>query len=174
MLAMPTIRVDSEVYRALQSQAEPFIDSPNSVLRRVLQLRPLNGSDDDEPISKGQAAAPKAAAARPGAHTRRRRQKRERAPAGSLLPIERYKESILEVLVERGGAASASDVMEAVGDKLAAELTPTDKAQIASGGIRWHKRVQFARLHLVEEGAISREAPRGVWTVTEAGRRAVT
>ena len=173
MQAMPTIRIDAEVYRALQGQAEPFIDTPNSVLRRVLQLRPLKGSDDDEPISEGQAAAPKAATVRPGVHARRRRLRRERAPAGSLLPIERYKRSILDVLVERGGVASASDVIEAVGDKLSTELTPTDKGQIASGGIRWHKRVQFARLHLVEEGAMTKEAPRGVWTITDAGRRVV-
>jgi hypothetical protein len=34
----PNIRVDPEVFRALQAQAEPLVDSPNSVLRRVLGL----------------------------------------------------------------------------------------------------------------------------------------
>ncbi|GEM_PF-6432601 len=33
---MPTIRVDDEVFRALQSKAMPFVDSPNDVLRRLL------------------------------------------------------------------------------------------------------------------------------------------
>jgi len=32
---MPTIRIDDEVYTWLQSQARPFEDTPNSVLRRV-------------------------------------------------------------------------------------------------------------------------------------------
>ncbi len=32
---MPTIRVDDEVYAWLQSQAVPFEDNPNSVLRRI-------------------------------------------------------------------------------------------------------------------------------------------
>lgn len=32
------IRVDSEVYRVLQDLAEPFVDTPNSVLRRLLAL----------------------------------------------------------------------------------------------------------------------------------------
>jgi hypothetical protein len=35
---MPTMRVDDEVYRWLQSLATPFEDNPNSVLRRVAGL----------------------------------------------------------------------------------------------------------------------------------------
>jgi hypothetical protein len=35
---MPTIRVDDDVYEYLQREAKPFVDSPNSVLRRVLGL----------------------------------------------------------------------------------------------------------------------------------------
>src|SRR5258708_1375292 len=31
----PAIQVDNEVYRWLQSQAPPFVDTPNSVLRRI-------------------------------------------------------------------------------------------------------------------------------------------
>lgn len=34
----PTIRIDSDVYRWLQQQAQPFEDTPNSVLRRVAGL----------------------------------------------------------------------------------------------------------------------------------------
>ena len=38
----PTIRIDDEVYRWLQSQAIPFEDNPNSVLRRLAGLdRPV-------------------------------------------------------------------------------------------------------------------------------------
>ena len=35
---MPTIRIDSEVYNWLKSQAIPFEDTPNSVLRRIAGL----------------------------------------------------------------------------------------------------------------------------------------
>lgn len=35
----PTIRVDDEVYAMLQAEAEPFTDTPNSVLRRKLGLK---------------------------------------------------------------------------------------------------------------------------------------
>ncbi len=34
----PTIRVDDEVYARLQAEAKPFVDTPNSVLRRLLGL----------------------------------------------------------------------------------------------------------------------------------------
>ena len=35
---VPTIRVDDEVYDWLQQRAKPFIDTPNSVLRRELGI----------------------------------------------------------------------------------------------------------------------------------------
>ncbi len=37
----PTIRIDEEVFKALQKDAKPFVDTPNDVLRRLLGL---NGS----------------------------------------------------------------------------------------------------------------------------------
>ena len=35
---MPTIRVDDAVYDWLQQRAKPFVDTPNSVLRRELRI----------------------------------------------------------------------------------------------------------------------------------------
>lgn len=35
---MPTIRIDDEVWKYLQSKAKPFEDSPNDVLRRELRI----------------------------------------------------------------------------------------------------------------------------------------
>ena len=35
---MPVIRVDDEVWNELQRRAEPLVDTPNSVLRRILGL----------------------------------------------------------------------------------------------------------------------------------------
>ena len=34
---MPTIRLDPEVYDALKKLAEPFVDTPSSVIRRLLE-----------------------------------------------------------------------------------------------------------------------------------------
>lgn len=35
---MPVIRIDDEVWKWLQSKAEPLVDSPNAVLRRIAGL----------------------------------------------------------------------------------------------------------------------------------------
>jgi hypothetical protein len=35
---MPTIRIDDDVYDWLQQRAKPFVDTPNSVLRRELGI----------------------------------------------------------------------------------------------------------------------------------------
>lgn len=37
---MPQIDIDDEVFAILQSQAEPFVDTPNDVLRRLVGLAP--------------------------------------------------------------------------------------------------------------------------------------
>ncbi|MDT0203971.1 hypothetical protein [Nocardioides sp. AE5] len=44
----PTIRIDHEVYEKLQEQAKPFVDTPNAVLRRLLEL-----PEAPEPRGKG-------------------------------------------------------------------------------------------------------------------------
>ncbi|MCB1591160.1 MAG: hypothetical protein KDI90_01790 [Alphaproteobacteria bacterium] len=47
---MPTIRIDEDVYKWLQSQARAFEDSPNSVLRRIAKLNAK--SLDKEEVKK--------------------------------------------------------------------------------------------------------------------------
>jgi Restriction Enzyme Adenine Methylase Associated len=42
-----TIRIDDEVYAKLQSLAEPFVDTPNSALRRLLGLGDEGGQGSD-------------------------------------------------------------------------------------------------------------------------------
>jgi negative regulator of replication initiation len=41
---MPTIRIDDEVWKYLQSRAKPFEDTPNDVLRRELRLAAPNSA----------------------------------------------------------------------------------------------------------------------------------
>ncbi|MFF4864482.1 hypothetical protein ACFY3J_22635 [Streptomyces sp. NPDC001231] len=56
-----TIRVDDEVFAALQALAEPLVDTPNSVLRRLLKLDlPASSSTpaDQETDDQGEAGFP--------------------------------------------------------------------------------------------------------------------
>ncbi|MFB6953574.1 hypothetical protein ACFCXP_28435 [Streptomyces niveus] len=46
-----TIRIDDEVFAALQARAEPLVDTPNSILRKVLGVGgPVSGpsAEDDQ------------------------------------------------------------------------------------------------------------------------------
>jgi hypothetical protein len=49
----PTIRVDDEVYALLQERAEAFIDTPNTVLRRILKLEPSAMTTANRPHHSG-------------------------------------------------------------------------------------------------------------------------
>jgi hypothetical protein len=52
-----TIRVDDEVFAMLQSLAEPFIDTPNSTLRKLLGLSGTTAADiaDGAPAARSSA-----------------------------------------------------------------------------------------------------------------------
>lgn len=169
----PTVDLDSDIFDYLKSQAEPFTDTPSSVLRRLLQL--------DEPADQPAAVAhqEEVRTRKPQALGSKRRsgaQKsngRTRAPSGTLLPENRYEQPLLRALVEADGQAPYREVVEAVGRELKDDLMPADFENLSSGAIRWHSRLQFVRLRLIERGEMDREAPRGIWRVSDAGRQAL-
>ena len=45
---MPVIRIDDEVWKELQKRAIPLIDTPNSVLRKLLGLEDAKMDDNDQ------------------------------------------------------------------------------------------------------------------------------
>ena len=47
---MPVIRVDDEVWKELQRRAEPLVDTPNSVLRKILGLTGDKVSNEEKGI----------------------------------------------------------------------------------------------------------------------------
>jgi hypothetical protein len=173
----PSIEIDEEVYEQLKRRAEPFVDTPNSVLRRVLQLSPSVAAQKADPVVAPEARPTRpASAAKRVVHPKIKRTKakepakRERAPRGSLLPEEEYDVPLLRTLEEHGGSASFKEAVAGVDDKLGDRLTDLDRAQLSSGTIRWESRLQFVRLRLVENGLMDKNSPRGVWAITDAGR----
>jgi hypothetical protein len=142
------IEIDNDVYETIKANAEPFVDTPNTVLRRLL------GVDRDGRPTRV-APAPRSG----------------RASPGSILPESEYEIPILQELVERGGSGHATEVTDAVGERMAGRLTDKDREKLDSGDIRWRNRVQFTRLTLKERGLISSDSPRGVWEITNEGRK---
>ena len=168
----PSVELDEDIYAYLKSQAEPFVDTPNTVLRRLLELDDASGADTRQPETN--AAAPRR---EPMSRSKRRGGARKssgrtRAPSGTLLPEQRYELPLLHALIEAGGEAPYREVLESVGRTLNDEFMPADHETLSSGSVRWHSRLQFVRLRLVERGEMDREAPRGIWRITEAGRQA--
>lgn len=171
-----TIEVDEQVYSRLRDHAEPFTDTPNSVLRRILgldpsatarvgpsDLRPARGipSGGGPPRRRSSAKSKKPVTSKPV---------NGRAPAGSTLPEVEYEGPLLASLRELGGVAPSRSVVELVGQKLSRQLTELDKEALTSGAIRWENRVQFVRLKLIDRGLMKKDTPRGVWELTEKGR----
>lgn len=194
----PTIRISEDTYEHLKQHAEPFTDTPDSVIRRLLGLDAEDIGDVDPDIAEapeqvevsasprvdgadrmGDAVAPNGAVKRhrsPGAtgvaRSRGRRsaaQRPPRAPRGALLAEDAYEIPILQVLTEHGGRAGKNEVLDALESRLGDRLTELDRTPIASGEVRWRNRAQFVRLRLVERGELKRGSPRGIWELSHAG-----
>ena len=175
----PGIEVDAEVFDYLKAHAEPFVDTtPNAVLRRLLGLgttttlspAPPSASSTRMPSSaKVVSQAGKKKPPKKGSTPA----KRPRAASGTLLPEERYEIPLLNALVVAGGQAPYREVQDAVERELGRELLPADFETLSSGSVRWRSRLQFVRLRLIERGYLDRNAPRGVWRITDDGRAAL-
>lgn len=165
----PTIRIDSEVLETLKQHAEPFVDTPNTVLRRILGLSPATERTD---IEGGEPAAgalqPRRASRRP-APSKPRHRRPSRAKPGTTLPDTEYETPILEILRENGGRAPTREVIDALGERLDGRLTEVDRERLSSGDVRWRNRAQFVRLNLIERGDMVKGSPRGVWEISDQG-----
>jgi hypothetical protein len=152
----PQIRVDKDVYELLKHKAEPFVDTPNSVLRRELGLDAV--SVKDMGLTSKDRSVDGASGTR-------------RARAGELVPVDAYFEPILASLARHGGSATVATVLDDVGKQLSDDLTHLDVANLPSGGQRWRNRVQWARKHLVDKGLLEARSPHGTWTVSARGEQ---
>lgn len=181
--------IDEDVFAELQRRAEPLVDDLNSVLRRLLGLTSPDADDSGAARSTPPPAqtsstrsGPRVKASNASKGTKRPRPsaprksaaKSKRAPRGSLLPQQDYEDPLLRSLMELGGRAPTSEVVERTGAYLHDKLTPADREVLDSGDVRWKNRVQFVRLGLIKEGLIAKDSPRGIWEITAAGQARAT
>lgn len=172
------VELDDEVFDLLKSQAEPFVDTPNTVLRRLLGIdgSPKRTTPDQPAVAQTPAAAHGPNADRKLAKKKAAKTaapKRTRAAAGTLLPEVRYERPLLKVLADAGGQAPYREVVEAVGRELKDDLMEADFETLTSGSVRWQSRLQFVRLRLIQRGYLDKDTPRGIWGITEAGHAAL-
>src|SRR4051794_8880819 len=142
---MPTVRIDDEVLEALKAEAEPFVDTPNTVIRRLLGLE--GGANGSSP------------------------KKRERAKPGTILHRSEYPPAVLQAIANLGGSSRPQEVIDEAGKLLEDKLLPEDHEKISSGAIRWRNRVRWTAFRLRRSGLLGTE--RGIWALTDAGRDAL-
>lgn len=146
----PSIDIDDEVWEVIKRHAEPFVDTPNSVVRRLVGI--------DHATSRRAPTTSKADS------------QAGRAAPGTLLPESEYEIPILRYLAEHGGRAPSREVVDAVEKALGDKLTELDWQKLKSGDVRWKNRTAFVRLRLVERGELVKGSPRGTWEISDKGR----
>jgi hypothetical protein len=173
----PTIELEDDVFEALKRHAEPFIDTPSDVVRRLLAAAAVApaaalGPPTTVEVSPAPANGVRMQrAAGGGSGQRRKAAKRKRAPSDQLLPEEAYELPILRVLEAAGGRLPTSEAITAVEPLVLDRLMPMDRDMLDSGKSRWESRVVFTRLRLIKSGLLKSDSPRGVWEISDAGRR---
>lgn len=147
----PTIRVSEKTYQALKQHAEPFVDTPEAVIRRLLgETEPAETADGEVGLSAKKTA---------------------RAARGAQLEEAAYEVPLLEVLVQHGGRATKAEALESLEPKISDHLTELEREYVTSGEQRWQNRAAWVRYRLVESGDMLRDVPRGTWAISEQGRR---
>lgn len=92
---------------------------------------------------------------------------------GLRTPEEAYRRPILEALVELGGRARIGDVLKRVEEKMRGTLNKLDYDSLRSSPDtpRWRNTAQWCRNSLVNEKLMKNDSPRGIWEVSDAGRK---
>ena len=147
---MPTIRIDDEVFAGLKTLAEPLVDTPNSVIRRLLEA---SGTLKKKPA--------------PPARLVPARTERGRTPQSI------YEENLLSVLHEQfKGAGNKKDVTHAVIERMMKRglIPAADMEFVATGETKAENKISWGRNLLKNRGLIRGDAPRGTWELTAEGR----
>jgi hypothetical protein len=87
-------------------------------------------------------------------------------------PVKAYWRPILQTLIEMSGRGRRERVIDLVGKKMKDIFTPADSKKLPeSKYIRWENRVAWQASNMRREGYIKKDSPRGIWEITDAGRK---
>ena len=96
-----------------------------------------------------------------------------RLKKGLRTKIACYYVPILQAPSEMGGRGQIGDVLDRVYDIMKNSLKPVDEKPLPSDSNtpRWRNTACWARAHMVREGLLKSDSPRGIWEISEAGRK---
>jgi hypothetical protein len=152
---MPTIRIEDDVMEGLKKIAEPFTDTPNSVIRRLLQERGV--------LAKSETPATSTAPSLPRSHIN---------AATAATPQRVCEPYLLDVLYARfKGRATKQEATEAVIEALKSRgfLSAADFDPVSSGESKIANTIAWSRNALKEQGLIKRDTAKGIWELTDKG-----
>lgn len=86
-----------------------------------------------------------------------------------------FRYPILAALVRLGGSGQVREVLRLVEEILSEQLNTYDYQPLPSdpNSVRWKNTAQWARHHMVQDGLLASDSPRGIWAITVAGRQAL-
>lgn len=145
---MPVIRISDATWSRLQQHARPLEDTAEDVVRAALDaLDKAKGvkAKKPEPI--------------------------KRRPRGNKLPQREFRLPLMEVLLELGGSAVVKDIREALAPKIKPRLSEDDFELVSTGDERWWNATCWERSDLVKEGLFRTDSPRGIWELSDEGRK---
>ncbi len=103
---------------------------------------------------------------------KRNRKVAERLKRGLRTPEEKFRIPILQSLVDLGGSAPMTEVLDRVERMVTDRLNAYDRSPLPSdpSQVRWRNTARWARNAMVKDGLLASDSPRGVWEITPAGR----
>jgi len=104
---------------------------------------------------------------------RSQRQNLGRLRRGLRTPEKAYYKPVLQALSEMGGSGPMSDVLSKVEAMMKSVLKKVDYEPLSSSPDmpRWRNAAQWARNSMVNAGLLKNDSPRGVWEISDKGRR---
>jgi len=91
--------------------------------------------------------------------------------SGSATSQQEYAVPILESLIEMNGSARAPAVLNRVYEKMKTKLKERDLQTLPQGVIRWKYQANWERTMLKGQGYLKKGLPRGIWEITDDGRK---
>jgi hypothetical protein len=145
---MPVIRVSEEVMEILKKFAIPLEDTPDSVLRRILQeyIRIKNEKNGKNDELSNTASFPK-----------------KSTPRGNLK--QRYAQWIIASLKSLGGRARSREAIGKIEKLFGNEFSKQERELLKSGKPRWVKNINSARVEMVKQGVLNKTRY-GIWELS--------
>lgn len=101
------------------------------------------------------------------------RRSRGRLQRGMRTREPEFRLPILKILVESGGSAAMRVVLAELEKRMQGILKDVDYDHLPSDPdtIRWRNTAQWSRQAMVDEGLLKNDSPRGIWEISDEGRK---